>query len=318
MRAQSIAWQQIAANQHGVIGRRQLLAVGLTGSQARRYLANGQWRTVFPGVYLTHAGPVSGYGIAWAALLYAGDGAALSHGTALWLDGVIDTAPVSVHVTIPEQRRVAGQTRLRIHRSTALSVSVHPSRTPTRTRIEHSVLDHLQTADPNAVIDVLTSSTQRRLTTAARLRDALADRLRHPHRSLITEVLTEVAEGVQSPLERRYLRVVERAHGLPRGLRNRIEHSATGNRYHDVRYRRWFTVVELDGRSAHPLDQAFRDLRRDNRLVVAGDAVLRYGWRDVVGRACAVAAEVAAVLQARGWPDTPRPCSDRCVLREAA
>lgn len=92
MRAQSIAWQQIAADQRGVIGRRQLLAVGLTGSQARRYLANGQWRTVFPGVYLTHAGPVSGHGIAWAALLYAGDGAALSHGTALWLDGVIDTA----------------------------------------------------------------------------------------------------------------------------------------------------------------------------------------------------------------------------------
>ena len=46
------------------------------------------------------------------------------------------------------------------------------------------------------MIDVLTSSTQRRLTTAARLRDALADRLRHPHRSLITEVVTEVAEGV--------------------------------------------------------------------------------------------------------------------------
>ncbi|HEY5784021.1 MAG TPA: hypothetical protein VIT65_04530 [Microlunatus sp.] len=44
------AWAHIAAGQHGVIARRQLLGLGLTGSQARRHLANGQWRTVLPGV----------------------------------------------------------------------------------------------------------------------------------------------------------------------------------------------------------------------------------------------------------------------------
>jgi hypothetical protein len=88
--------------------------------------------------------------------------------------------------------------------------------------------------------------------------------------------------------------------------------------YHDVRYRRWSTVVELDGRAAHPVEEAFRDFRRDNRVVVAGDVVLRYGWRDVACHPCEVAAQVAEVLQARGWPGPPRVCGSGCPVNPAA
>ncbi len=306
-------WQQIAVEQHGVIARQQLLESGLSRSQATRYLANGQWRTLFPGVYVIHRGSVPDEGAAWAGLLYAGTGAALSHGTALWLDGILDLPPARTHLSIPVARRVAGQPGLHIHRSTALPSKVHPSRSPARTRLEDSVLDHLESADSERVIDVLTRSTQRRLTTAARLRDALGERARHPHRSLITDVLIDVGHGVQSPLERRYLREVERAHGLPRGRRNAAEQAGSTTSYHDVRYLRWSTVVELDGREAHPRDEAFRDLRRDNLLTAAGAAVLRYGWRDVIARPCAVAAQVAQVLQSRGRSGRPRSCGRSCA-----
>ncbi|HEY5784020.1 MAG TPA: hypothetical protein VIT65_04525 [Microlunatus sp.] len=180
------------------------------------------------------------------------------------------------------------------------------------------MLDHLVTADEECVVDVLTRATQRRLTTAPRLEDTLAGRTRHPHRSLINDVLADVEQGVHSPLERRFLRDVEHAHGLPCGLRNRGEASATGTKHHDVRYRGWSTVVELDGRIAHPVEQAFRDLRRDKMAALSGDTVLRFGWRDVVGRPCEVAAQLTAALQGRGWPGTPRPCSDTCELRTAA
>lgn len=312
------AWQRIALEQSGAIARHQLLALGLTRSQAARFVANGQWRTLFPAVYLTHRGPEPEEGVAWAALLYAGQGAALSHGTALWLDGVLDVPPALTHVTIPGRRRVTPQAGLRIHRASSAPAKTHPSRSPTRTRIEDSVLDHLESANMESVIDVLTRATQRRLTTAARLRGALADRARHPHRSLIAEVLAEVDHGAHSPLERRYLREIERGHGLPRGRRNAAEHSGLVRSYHDVRYRRWSTVVELDGRAAHPVEEAFRDFRRDNRVVVAGDVVLRYGWRDVACRPCAVAAQVAEVLQARGWPGAPRVCSPGCPVNPAA
>jgi uncharacterized protein YqgV (UPF0045/DUF77 family) len=162
------------------------------------------------------------------------------------------------------------------------------------------------------VIDVITRSVQRRLTTATRVRIALEHRSRHPHRLLIAEVLTDVEQGAQSPLERRYLRDVERAHGLPRGIRNAAESSASRTRYRDVRYLRWSTVVELDGRVAHPDEAAFRDLRRDNDVVATGDAVLRYGWRDVAGRPCLVASQIGAVLPGRGWPGLVQLCGSGC------
>lgn len=311
-------WLAIAAEQHGVVARRQLLELGLTGSQARRHLANGQWGTLRPGVYLTTPGQLSDHGSAWAALLYGGPGAALSHGTALWLDGVLDAPPRRVHLSIPGCRRVSPQDGLSIHRSMTAAASVHPSRSPTRTRIEHAVLDHLSAAGEEVVIDVLIRATQRRLTSPARLRNTLADRTRHPHWSLIIDVLVDIADGVQSPLERRYLPKVERAHRLPAGLRNRREDDGARAKYHDVRYGEFSTVVELDGRAPHRLEDAFRDLRRDNVLALADETVLRFGWRDVVGRPCAVAAQVAEALCRHGWSGAGRACSHACTLRTAA
>lgn len=311
-------WAKLATDQQAVLARSQLLELGLTRSQAARHLNNGQWQTILPGVYLTHRGAVSNDAMAWAALLYAGTGAALSHGTALWLDGVLDESPAVVHVTIPGDRRVRAPKGLRIHRLSALSARVHPSRAPARTRIEESVLDQLDLCGSVGVIDILTRSTQRRRTTAARLREALADRSRHLHRALIEQVLADIDEGVQSPLERRYLRDVERAHGLPRGDRNRAERVGAANRYHDVRYRPWSVVVELDGRIAHPIEGAVRDLRRDNRLILDGEAVLRFGWRDILAEPCAVGSQVARLLCAHGWSGSPQPCGASCRVSAAA
>ena len=188
----------------------------------------------------------------FATLLYAGRGAALSHATALWLYGVLDLRPPLIHLSIPAHRQVVPAVGLRIHRARNLLLKTHPAASPTRTRLEHSVLDHIEIAETEVVIDVITRSVQRRLTTATRVRVALEHRSRHPHRLLIAEVLTDVEQGAQSPLERRYLRDVERAHGLPRGIRNAAESSALRTRYRDVRYLRWSTVVELDGRVALP------------------------------------------------------------------
>ena len=59
------------------------------------------------------------------------------------------------------------------------------------------------------------------------------------------------------------------------------------------------------------LEEAFRDRRRDNRATRAGDLALRYGWREVVGALCEVAAEVAEVMHGQGWAGRPRPCGAR-------
>jgi hypothetical protein len=133
------------------------------------------------------------------------------------------------------------------------------------------------------------------------------------------ELLGEVAEGVQSALERRYRKTVERAHGLPRAERNLTEPvlGRTGlrrNRYRDVRYRRWHFVVELDGLEAHRPWSKARDRERDNSVTLAGDHHLEYGWTEVVGRPCDVTVDVVQMLWRQGWRGTPRPCAPGCPV----
>jgi len=55
---------------------------------------------------------------------------------------------------------------------------------------------------------------------------------------------------------------------------------------------------------------------RDNEAVLSGDIPLRYGFHDVAGNPCRVAAQVAAVLIARGWSRLPKKCSPDCTVIE--
>jgi hypothetical protein len=302
--------------QEGVVGRRQLLAAGLTPGQARREVVARRWRRLHDGVFATFTGSVPERAQVWAALLRAGPDAAAAHRTALWLTGVIDEFPGVIEVAIPHERRSVSGGGVRVHRMRALDRLVHPSARPPRLRLEVAVLAVTERAEKaDLVIDLVLRSVQRRLTTAGRLRSALEVWPRHRWRGLVAELLSEVADGVASALELRYVRDVERAHGLPRGERNRTEGEPGRRRYRDVRYSRFGLVAELDGREAHPDDEAFRDLRRDNASTLSGDRVLRYGWRDVVGRPCEVAAQVVAGLRAGGWRGTLRPCGPACPGR---
>lgn len=54
------------------------------------------------------------------------------------------------------------------------------------------------------------------------------------------------------------------------------------------------------------------------RLVLAGETVLRFGWVDVATRPCAVAGQVGQVLRRGGWAGRPRPCGPRCGIADAA
>lgn len=67
----------------------------------------------------------------------------------------------------------------------------------------------------------------------------------------MTEVLEDVATGVYSVLEHRYLTRVERPHGLPTARRQRVVRAGRGPAYRDVEYPTIGLVVELDGRLGH-------------------------------------------------------------------
>jgi hypothetical protein len=314
------AWGQLVDEQHGVVHRRQALAVGLSDDEIRHRLRRGAWRAIYPGVYATFTGPPTFLARVSAALLHAGPPAMTSHLTAARLQKLADEDPAVVQISVPNGHRVTRQPGLRVHHPRAWDLRRQPTASVAQTRIEDTVLDLLgQTRDPDEVIHWVLRACQRRLTTPARLRAAAGRRRRLRHRALFRDLTAEVAYGVASPLERRYRMRVELAHGLPKASRGEAWFGPDGlRRYFDVRYRAWRVRIELEGLAFHPVERAWVDHGRDNAAVLEGDVVLRYGWRAVTTDHCRTAAQVAAVLTLRGWAGTVKACGPTCRVTRSA
>jgi predicted transcriptional regulator of viral defense system len=308
---------EIAKRQSGAISRRQALDYGLNDKTIARRLTRGRWQQLHWGVYAVFNGPPPRETWLWAAVLRAGDGAVLSHQTAAELHGLIDTPAEAIYLTIPASRRVTTR-GLVIRSSGRISQARQPNRDPPRTSVEETVLDLAQLARTlDEACGWITKACGRRLTTEEKVRTALAMRKKMRWRAELVDILAAVGDGIHSVLEYRYLRDVERAHGLPRS-RHQVRVVIDGKVvYRDVYYEEYRLAVELDGRAAHPDDERWRDSRRDNQARARGVETARYGWRDVVAHPCQTALLQAQILRQRGWRGTPKPCSPGCPVGHA-
>lgn len=182
---------------------------------------------------------------------------------------------------------------------------------PPRTRPTQTVLDLVAEVSADEAVSLLAEAIGRRGVRPRELLQLLEHTSRHPHRRLLSELVLDVAAGAQSPLEVRHVRDVERAHRLPQARR---QASPVGRGRCDGWYEQYDVLVELDGRAYHSGVSALADMDRDAEHLLAGLVTLRFGWRHVVGDPCRVAAQVAGVLQRRGWSGTLRRCP-RCKPR---
>jgi hypothetical protein len=305
--------QRLLNLQRGVVASWQADQAGIAPSRMRSLVRSGRWQQLHFGVYATFTGTPPPDARLWAAVLRAGPQSILSHETAAELHGLLDRRSTLLHVTIAKSRRVDPICGIVIHRSSRVLETRDPGALPPRTSIDETVLDLAQTAASfDDVVALLARSCQRQLTTPFLLSESLKWRAKSRWRSEIDLALRDVADGVHSPLEFRYVRDVERAHGLPTAKRQ-ASGSQRGRPIHrDVRYGRYGVVVELDGKASHPDEQRWRDQHRDNAAAAEGFGTLRYGWADVTERACETAAEVGAVLRRRGWPGLLRSCGPCC------
>lgn len=298
----------LADQQDGVLTREQVLALGLSRAVLQRLCDQGTWHRMARGVVWTRTGDPTWPALARAGTLLGGDHARLGPEASghVWR---LRPEPTTVDVLVPyaTPRTVTGPWRFVRERAGCRSGSVGD---PPRLTAVDTVLDLTAHADDGEVVALVTRAVQQRLTTTDQLREGLAGRPRHSTRALLDSLLVDVANGVESGLELRYLRDVERAHGLPTGTRNQYR---GGLRYRsDVRYDDFAVLVELDGRLGHEGSGRFRDYRRDNAFALQSLVTLRYGWYDVVDLPCHVAAQVAAVLHSRGWDGVPSRCH-RCI-----
>jgi hypothetical protein len=280
-------------------------------------LRAGHWQKVYPGVYATFTGELTREAELWAALLRAGPEATLSHYTAAERHGLLDRPAQAIHITVPADSHPARRARIPdvvIHRSRSISRARHPAMAPPCTRVEDTVLDLIELAAAfNEAYDWICRAVGRRRTTAERIVHALNAREKVRWRREIQLALGDATRGAASLLEFRYVRGVERPHGLPAAVRQARVRQGGGNRYLDNLYEEYGVCVELDGTAAHPADKQWYDKRRDRWNLVHGKILtMRFGWLDVRDQQaqCATALEVATVLSDHG-PAVGKPCRSR-------
>jgi predicted transcriptional regulator of viral defense system len=305
---------ELARLQAGAISRQQLLEAGLSSQMIKKRVRYGRWQQLYRGVYAVFNGPPPRDTWLWAAVLRAGPGAVLSYQTAAELHGLIDSTAEMIYVTVPAARRITAP-GIVVRISSRAEEARAPGREPPRTSVEETVLDLVQVARSfDDVCGWVTRACGRRLTTQERLRAAMSSRNKMRWRAEVDELLAAVGDGIHSVLEYRYLRDVERAHGLPRS-RHQVRVVIDGkSAYRDAYYEEYQVAVELDGQMAHSEEERWRDNQRDIRAGIRGIVTCRYGWRDVYSHPCQTAVLQAQILRRHGWTGTPRPCSRQCPV----
>jgi hypothetical protein len=199
----------LAAKQHGVITRPQALACGMTERVVDyRIRRDGPWRTLLPGVYLTHVGRFTDEEREMAALLYAGAQSVLTGMAALRRHGLSAGQPADrasqrspVDVLVPLANRRADVGFVRLHRTGRLPAGfcvVGEARFALPPRaVADAVRPMTELADVRAVV---AEAVQRGRCSIQHLAEEVAAGPALGS-ALFRQSLAEVAEGVRSSVE---------------------------------------------------------------------------------------------------------------------
>jgi hypothetical protein len=302
----------VMRRQSGVVSRRQVEQAGETAADIARRLRRREWATLLPGVYVDHTGPPSGAQRAWAGVLY--------YAPAVVADESVLSPPGPeglIVLGVGRERNVRSREGYAVRWVVDLERKSLLQASPPRMRVEDAALRVAARAQREVdKVQTIASVVQRRLTTGSRMDAALE---RHPRlrgRALLGEIVSDVASGTHSVLEREFLLRVERPHGLPASCRQHRSTIGSKVRYADVSYPDHDTDVELDGWLFHHGADRLRDLERDLDTLAAGRLTVRLGWGQVFEGACHTAGRLGTLLMARGWEGRPLACGPGCPVAE--
>jgi very-short-patch-repair endonuclease len=279
----------LAANQHGVVTRAQLLAAGIGPAAIASWVRGGRLHTLHRGVYCVGYVSPSPYARMMAAVLACGPRSAISHLSAAFLWEIIVATPSPVDVATTDRREHRG-------------IAVHITRRLTSDDVTHRHNIPVTTL-PRTLVDLAATLETRALTRAlneARIRHRLGDAaLQRALTALPTrrgatklrELLDPHDAPTRSALEDRFLELVTR-NGLPRP---EVNQRVAGYEV-DMLWREARLIVELDGRRYHQT-RFEEDRERDTELVAAGYRVMRITWRRVVDSPAREAARLARMLR---------------------
>ena len=298
---------RLAASQHGVVTRRQLVAAGVATATIERRLASGLLVPLHRGVYAVGHRHLRREG-RWLAAVLAVPGAVLSHRDAAGLHGIRPANHARIDITTTG--RAGDHTGIEVHRTRVLDArdvtTVKGIRTTSlaRTLVDLASVvpkdhlkkalrraDDLRTLDVRELGDAMAKTKTRSGPGRRALRTALQE-----HEALATTL-------TRSSLEDAFQQLIDR-HDLPKPQTNVcIEGIEVDTLWREPRL-----VVELDGWAHHRQRDAFqRDRSRDAALMRAGYRVLRLTHHDVLHRQGWVAQTLAALTATRATMSSPCP-----------
>jgi len=264
---------RIAAANHGVVTRAQLLALGISRHEIHHRLQIGSLIAVFPGVYrVGHTAP-STFAHYLAAVRACGDDAALYGPAAAHLLALIKGNAPTPHVMTPTERRIRG---IRTKRVRKIEDVVTVTRIPT-TSVARTLVDLAAVLQVEALARACHEAGVRYRTAPAHVYEVLGRRPNGPGAKNLHRVLRGDEQVTLSELERAFLELL-RAHGLPLPVTNKV---ASGRRV-DCRWPEHHLTVELCGYIFHSSRHAWSaDHRRAREAYKRQDEFRSYTYEDV-------------------------------------
>jgi len=272
------AWE-LTRRQHGVVTRRQLIALGMPPATIRARLEVGRLHRLGRGVYAVGRPDVGRLGHLMAATLACGPGARLSHRSAAELWRIASKAAGWIDVSVPNDtfHRLDG---IRLHRRVEFGTTRIVKGIPVADPV--SVLIDLAAELPtDEVEDAVNEADRLDLIRTHRLRRALDDELRRPGLGRLKAILdAQTFSRAQNALERRFLALV-RAAGLPLpDTQRRLGRYRVDFFWPDLGF-----VVETDSLRHHrTAAEQNVDLGRDQAHARAGLRTLRFTHSQVFHR----------------------------------
>ena len=190
-------WALVRA-QHGVIARRQLLALGYSEKGIKHRVGIGRLHPLYRGVYAVGRPELTQHGRWMAAILAKGPAAVLSHRSAASLYGIAKQKGSAIHVAVPTHSRRRSSRGVIVHRRTDLRATTRQG-VPTTT-IEDTLIDLATELSSDALVQAINEADKRDLIDPSALREAVAE-MRRPGAATVRSV-TDGFVRTESSLER--------------------------------------------------------------------------------------------------------------------
>lgn len=293
--------EEIAADQEGVVSRRQLFDAGITRWQLRANVTGRRWRTWGRHAVALHTGPLPQRARWWVAVIEAGPRAMLDGVSALHAAGLTGIDAEVVRVSVPRGARTPRVESVVIRQTRRLKRSDLAGPGLPRVRPEiAAVRAALWARSDRQAAFFLTAAVQQGLCRPEAVAREALDVRRHRRRRLLLEVATELVAGVRALGELDFARLC-RQHGLPEPERQTLRATPRGRRYLDVEWQRYGVAVEIDGVQHRDAPAVVDDALKQNDVTLGAAVVLRVPNLGLTVAPEEFMNQVSRALVAGGW-----------------